>query len=173
MKLRVMSDLHLEFNPFEPVELDEDVVILAGDISPMRYMNVPAWARRNWPTKDIVWVLGNHEHYATGWTIAEGVEQARAQAAEQEVVLREPLGEHSPSGAARRVHVLEENVVYSPWGVRFLGCTLWTDFKFRGDERDGMAWARHIMADFRGQVRCSSGKPFNNALERTRIHRGA
>ena len=32
MKLLILSDLHNEFQPFEPVETDADVVVLAGDI---------------------------------------------------------------------------------------------------------------------------------------------
>ena len=32
MRIRVYSDLHLEFAPFEPPATDVDVVVLAGDI---------------------------------------------------------------------------------------------------------------------------------------------
>ena len=32
MKLHILSDIHLEFAPFDPPETDADVVILAGDI---------------------------------------------------------------------------------------------------------------------------------------------
>lgn len=153
MKLRLMSDLHLEFNPLSPLELDEDIVILAGDIAPLRYMNVPAWARRNWPTKHIFWVLGNHEHYGTGLTVEEGVEHARAQAAEQDADVPAAAGRPADEWAMkRRVHVLEEDVVYSPWGVRFLGCTLWTDFELVGGLHRSLKRANGVMNDFRGLI---------------------
>lgn len=32
MNIRIMSDLHVEFFDFEPVEVPADVVVLAGDI---------------------------------------------------------------------------------------------------------------------------------------------
>nr|NQU94425.1 metallophosphoesterase [Bacteroidota bacterium] len=31
MKLQILSDIHLEFEPFEPPVTDVDIVILAGD----------------------------------------------------------------------------------------------------------------------------------------------
>jgi hypothetical protein len=32
MRIHILSDIHLEFGPFEPAPVDADVVILAGDI---------------------------------------------------------------------------------------------------------------------------------------------
>ena len=32
MKLQILSDLHIEFAPYEIVDTDADVVMLAGDI---------------------------------------------------------------------------------------------------------------------------------------------
>ena len=32
MRIHLLSDLHLEFEPFEPPAMDADVVVLAGDI---------------------------------------------------------------------------------------------------------------------------------------------
>jgi predicted phosphodiesterase len=104
MRLLVYSDLHLEIAPFEPAPVDADVVVLAGDID-----NGTAgmeWARRSFPGR-IVYVPGNHEYY-------DGEFHAMQQ---------------SMRNAASRTGIefldCDERVLD---GVRFLGCTLWTDF---------------------------------------------
>jgi hypothetical protein len=61
MKVRILSDLHLEFQDWKPPKVDADVVVLAGDI------HVGArgvdWARRSFPLSPVVYVPGNHEFY--------------------------------------------------------------------------------------------------------------
>ena len=63
MKVLVLSDLHLEFAPFEPVpDLEFDVVILAGDIhSPAK--RAVQWAADRFRGKPVIYLLGNHECY--------------------------------------------------------------------------------------------------------------
>lgn len=68
MKLRILSDLHLEFNDFKYNYLGEDILILAGDIS-----NGSVYGKkylreflRSLPTHLIkLMVAGNHEYYQT------------------------------------------------------------------------------------------------------------
>ena len=43
MKIRIFSDLHLEFFDFNPAEVSADVVVLAGDIQNGHYGL--GWAR--------------------------------------------------------------------------------------------------------------------------------
>ena len=60
MRIRVYSDLHLEFTPFEPPEYDADAVVLAGDIA-----NGAAgitWARETFGGP-VLYLAGNHEYY--------------------------------------------------------------------------------------------------------------
>jgi predicted phosphodiesterase len=61
MRIRVLSDLHLEFREWNPPKADADVVVLAGDI----HVGVKGieWARRSFPAIPIVYVPGNHEFY--------------------------------------------------------------------------------------------------------------
>ena len=61
MRIRVLSDLHLEFKDWKPPKADADVVVLAGDI----HVGVKGieWARRSFPSIPIVYVAGNHEFY--------------------------------------------------------------------------------------------------------------
>ncbi|CAN7715488.1 metallophosphoesterase [Variovorax sp. LjRoot175] len=63
MKLLILSDLHLEFETFEPPQgLEFDVVVLAGDIhSPGR--RAVEWAEARFAAKPVVYVPGNHEYY--------------------------------------------------------------------------------------------------------------
>lgn len=125
MKLHILSDLHTEFHEFSPPEIDADVVVLAGDIGVG--LDGIAWAAREFPELPVVYVPGNHEFY--GYDIGF-VDQLKATA--------------HPS-----VHVLDNNTLDID-GVRFLGCTLWTDFKLNGE---GEAWfaqqrAKRLIEDF-------------------------
>jgi len=63
MKVLILSDLHLEFAPFEPVpDLEFDVVVLAGDIhSPAK--RAIQWAADRFHGKPVTYLLGNHEYY--------------------------------------------------------------------------------------------------------------
>ena len=63
MKIHILSDLHVEFAPFELQVLDADVVILAGDIHVG--MAAVRWAELllNQTSAHIVFICGNHEFY--------------------------------------------------------------------------------------------------------------
>lgn len=118
MKLHIMSDLHLEFSTFEPPATDADVVVLAGDIG--KGAEGIHWARRTFPNKEILYVPGNHEFYGT-------------QRAETLAMLH-------IAARACGVHLLDDTDV-TIGGVRFLGCTLWTDFCLFGEVTQKMAMA--------------------------------
>ncbi|MCS6946968.1 MAG: metallophosphoesterase, partial [Steroidobacteraceae bacterium] len=61
MRLRVLSDLHLEFQDWHPPPHPADVVILAGDIH-VGSAGIE-WARRAFGAAPIVYVAGNHEYF--------------------------------------------------------------------------------------------------------------
>ena len=112
MKLLVLSDLHVEFAPFEPdVEATEaaDVVVLAGDIH--KGVQGMAWARKTFPDKEIIYVAGNHEFYGQHWDLL--------------------VVELRIAALMTGIHFLENSSI-TFGGVRFLGATLWTDFEFFG-----------------------------------------
>src|ERR1700754_2337200 len=115
MKIQLASDLHLEMlekkfpgtRIIEPVE-GADVLVLAGDIH-RATKAVDAFG--DWPAP-VLYVAGNHEFYSSGrW--------GRGRAA-----LREAC-------AGSQVHFLDNDVI-ELGGVRFLGCTLWTEFLLPG-----------------------------------------
>ncbi len=117
MNIQLLSDLHLESNPsFVPQPASgADVLVLAGDIgsyqtsSSLTKLGIADFGLgrfANWPCP-VVFVPGNHEY--------DGQEFDAAHARLQEVCKR--LGF---TWLEREVAVMG--------GVRFVGCTLWTDF---------------------------------------------
>ena len=129
MKIRVLSDLHLEFSNWRPPQGDEDVVVLAGDVHEGRAGI--AWARKYFRSRPIIYVPGNHEYYGQDFD-----------------ELRQGLHE---SGRTHDVHVLDGDELTID-GVRFLGATLWTDFEIGGCEpktvEAAMQKCQEGMADF-------------------------
>lgn len=128
MKLHILSDLHLEFSTFEPPATDADVIVLAGDIG--KGNKGVVWARRAFPDKEIIYVPGNHEFYGTRRT--------------------ETLSLLRVAGQQTGVQILDEDeVVFG--GVRFLGCTLWTDFLLFGEAKKSTAMSdgQLCLNDFR------------------------
>lgn len=146
MRLLILSDLHNDIASM-PVEVDgrridadADVVVLAGDIH--EGVHSPMWAREAFPDKSIILVAGNHEFYGKFWR--RNVRKIREKS--------ESLG----------IHFLEKDSVTID-GVRFLGCTLWTDFMLEGETRRQVAMieARQRMNDY--QMIRLDRKPGDNA----------
>ena len=119
MKIQVISDLHIEFEAYEPMteerlttqiimtETPADVVVLAGDTH-IRGRG-PGTAFERFRGKQIVMVAGNHEYY--GDVYSEHLKELQKNAS-----------------LFDNVHFLENQSV-EIGGVVFFGCTLWTDFK--------------------------------------------
>jgi Icc-related predicted phosphoesterase len=133
MRVQIVSDLHLEFGPVPWEKTDADVVVLAGDIhlgdKGLR------WAQKTFKQQAVIYVLGNHEFYREATPRLIEKLQRRAD--------------------GTNVHVLENQSV-SIDGVRFLGCTLWTDFALLNQLDTSIAWAQLAMTDYR-KIRISPG----------------
>lgn len=61
MRIRILSDLHLEFLYWTPPQAEADVVVLAGDID----VSGLHWARHHFPETPVIYVPGNHEYYGS------------------------------------------------------------------------------------------------------------
>jgi len=137
VKIRVLSDLHLETSDWTPPPIDADVVVLAGDIhqggSGMR------WARRHFGAAEVIYVPGNHEFY--GGRLSDVHTEMRAEARRYGIQLLD---------SQQWVH----------GGVRFLGVTLWSDFSLYGTEPEqiarAMADAQDDMSDYQA-IRSGDG----------------
>ena len=132
MKIQLLSDLHLESNPhFQARPLaGADVLVLAGDIgsyqpgSLLTELGVPDFGLARfsprpvheggaaWPTP-VIFVPGNHEY--------DGLEFDEASRRMRQACERWGL-----------IWLEQQSVSLS--GVRFVGCTLWSDFDALGDD---------------------------------------
>lgn len=125
MNLHILSDLHIEFRPFTPSVPDcTDIVILAGDITTRGRAGF--WAAANFSQPTLL-VGGNHDSYQTS-----------LQRSHRLMRLEAPT----------HVHFLE-NQSFLHQGVRFLGCTAWTDFESTGNAQQAMLAAHDQMNDYK------------------------
>ncbi|MBY4895545.1 metallophosphoesterase [Cupriavidus sp. AU9028] len=118
MKLRILSDLHLEHHtPAEVPACDADLVILAGDIG--NGGDGIAWAARTF-AGPVVYVPGNHEYYER--TLSRAAAQMREAAA-----------------SVANVDLLDGQVAVfateTAQPVRVLGVTWWADYELFGVDR--------------------------------------
>jgi len=123
MRIRVFSDLHIEFHAFEPSGEEADLVILAGDVH-TKTRGV-TWANESFDCP-VLYVPGNHEYY--GGHIEGTLKKMR-------------------SVAAPHVHVLDCDV-FRCEQTRFLGVTSWTDFSSTGDTVAAVKLGWEWMNDF-------------------------
>lgn len=126
MRICVLSDLHNEFTPFMPPKVDADVIVLAGDIG-LGTRGV-RWAASAFLGTPVLYVAGNHEYY--GHAIPKLTVELVSLGAELGVTVLER--------AATRIDAF-----------RFLGCTLWSDFRVTGNQAASMAACHEAMTDFR------------------------
>jgi len=125
LRIRIYSDIHLEYAPFSPPGDGADLVVLAGDVD-----NGAAgieWAKRTFRTP-VLYLAGNHEYYEGEF---ESVQAAMRAASGGTVGLLDCT--QTTFG-----------------GVRFLGCTLWTDYSLAPEkERPSVIEAaRKVNPDF-------------------------
>lgn len=157
MKIQLASDLHLELLgrhfPGETVirpARDADVLVLAGDI---HVGTAAVELFRDWPVP-VLYVVGNHEAY--GLCLDD---------------VREQL---AITTKGTSITVLERDTV-DFGGVRFLGCTLWTDYQLLPDRSQPalMAHAAAHLNDHR-RIRVRNGDLFSpeHALSEHEASRG-
>lgn len=133
MNIQLASDLHLDLlHPRWPEERlispaqDADVLVLAGDIhkGTLAIDTFAQWAAQS--PIPIIYIAGNHEFYGDSL----GAVQDR---------LRE-------AAAAVGIHYLQQDALILG-GVRFLGCTMWTDYRLRS-----MYSQAHVMEDVQQRI---------------------
>ncbi|MDX3927841.1 MAG: metallophosphoesterase [Shinella sp.] len=133
MKLWIISDLHLEFGqPFvQPPPPEADVLVCAGDLLTRGIAPSIEWLATNLPSSmPVVFTAGNHEYY--GGSVQESIREAR--------LLRDRFPQ---------IHFLENEAV-NIGGTRFVGATLWTDFRLNGGDPElAMAAAQSGMNDYK------------------------
>jgi predicted phosphodiesterase len=134
MKIQILSDLHLGFAALDMPLNDADLLVLAGDIASPR--EAVAWAAAR--GKPVLYVPGNHEFYGSD--------------------LQTTLAELRSLSIGTCVDILHGTELHVA-GVRFLGTTLWSDFRLFGTpslDAAAMREARQAMRDFQ-RIRVSPG----------------
>lgn len=131
MRIWILSDLHLEYADMRlPLAIPEaDVCVVAGDLCRGPEIGVRWLADNVAPAMPCVYVAGNHEFYKG--SIREGLAAGRQAASE------------TPN-----IHFLENDLVTID-GIRFIGATLWTDYRVEGNPLLAMSHARERMNDYR------------------------
>lgn len=155
MKLRILSDLHLEHHDEgrSLPNVEADAVILAGDIH--TGTQGLHWAAKTFADVPVIYVPGNHEFYGS---CMPKLRHALLQEAKQ-------LG----------IHLLDNRAIVLD-GVEFLGTTLWTDLLLYADQPDYSLeeterYAEYVIPDFR-LIEQPEGELFS-AQESTRLHQSA
>lgn len=134
MKLRILSDIHLEHNAPDAVpDCDADVVILAGDIANGR--DGIDWAARTFDAP-VLYVPGNHEYYESAFDPVDRLMAEGAAASGNVTLLNGAVAEFSGAQGGP---------------VRVIGTTWWTDYALYGENRidEAMAACAKVMVDHR------------------------
>jgi len=131
MRIWSFSDLHLEVVRITgALSVPEaDVCVIAGDLTNPGSASIQWIADNILPHMPCVYVLGNHDFW--GGTIEGITEDALLEARRHE-----------------GMHLLVDGSAVIG-GTRFVGCTLWTDFRLMGRQREAMDVAQGRRADFR------------------------
>jgi predicted phosphodiesterase len=146
MKISICSDLHLEFGDLIlKNDADADVLVLSGDImvakdlgapDPHNFMEggrstrfVDFFKRCSFQFPNVIYVMGNHEHYHGDY--ATSATKIRAMLAANEL---------------NNVRLLDKEM-FDIGDYRFIGGTLWTDMN--GEDEMTMQHVRSRMNDFR------------------------
>jgi Icc-related predicted phosphoesterase len=133
MKLWIFSDLHLEFGKsflLKPPP-EADVLVCPGDLLTRGIVPSIEWLAANIPSSlPIVFTAGNHEYYRAA--LQDSVRDAQ-----------------SFCKRHANIHFLENEAV-EIGNIRFVGSTLWTDFRLNGGDPElAMAAAQSGMNDYK------------------------
>lgn len=128
MRAWVMSDLHVDSTMYRlpPTPPEIDAIIIAGDVTD-GHEGSAAWLSEHAVPLGlpVLYIAGNHDFF--GHDLLGGFEEPYEAAG---VTLLHP-GRPTTTIA----------------GCRFVGATLWTDYRIAGDEGSARAWARLNMPD--------------------------
>jgi predicted phosphohydrolase len=151
LKIKLESDIHIEFQSHKPDLEDIDVYIIAGDLG--QFKNEKKWLIEltdKYPSVDIVVVAGNHSYYQSN---IESVNRK----------LKELSDQHN------RMHYLQNDSVVIN-GIRFIASTMWTDFN-KSNPLD-MHDAQNGMNDYKC-IRCNNGESRFTPHHAVRLHKEA
>ena len=148
-KIAIMSDLHTDIGRYDyDYKLDADIIVVAGDSAEGGDMYpLTEYVKQG---KEVIYVAGNHEYYSN--------EINRTRLELRAMALR--FG----------INFLDRNSI-NIRGIRFLGCTLWTDFNLYNNSDLGKSVVGYGMNDYRGAIKCSDAEDgYFNANLSEKLH---
>ncbi|WP_375312791.1 metallophosphoesterase [Bradyrhizobium sp. A5] len=153
MKIFIASDLHGEVWPHDydvPEGLDFDVAVFAGDIHHADRTVSSLTNQRALRGKEVLFVAGNHEYYGS--------------------ILEDAAARIRDKARGTNVTFLDADAVPVIDGVRFLGCTLWTDYRFEARNQVAGLYAGMQLNDHR-LIRTSDGAEFPRSFTPAEAYR--
>lgn len=157
MKLWILSDVHLEISnsKIDFARPDADVIVIAGDLTYADRVSTVAKEIIDRFQMPIIYVAGNHEYYAS--------HQRSSSFETDQLILK--LAERDSDSWSHRLYVLDEDTVVIG-GVRFVGATLWTDFRLNLKNESQLSArmrnSENLLRDFTS-IRMRSGERFSAA----------
>lgn len=144
MKIRILSDLHLDINRNYPIEYDKNTeevfTVIAGDTSGYPEDTIK-FLKENQYIKNGVFVSGNHIVY----------NDERLDIRSLQDILKKEFPKESNITYLENDYKVVNDIV-------FVGATLWTDYKYCGQQETNMWIASRYMNDFRwGRWKDSDG----------------
>lgn len=131
MRIAQTSDIHLEFGKYDIRNTEKaDVLVLGGDICVARHLvqsDKEFFKQCSEEFKDVIYIMGNHEHYKGDFATTEGVM-------------------HGFLKEYENIHFLERESI-EIGDVTFIGGTMWTDMN-KGDDQT-LFHIKERMNDFR------------------------
>jgi Icc-related predicted phosphoesterase len=116
MRIVPFSDIHNEQRgtKYIPEVPDADVCIVAGDMDEPIAASIEYLQETLGKRMEVIYVAGNHDHW--NHTYRDNIKAA-----------------YAASDRCPNVHFLENEVIVID-GVRFIGATLWTDYRWKGKD---------------------------------------
>lgn len=157
MKLWIWSDVHLEISnsQIDFTRPDADIIVIAGDLTYADCVSEVAKDIIDRYQLPIIYAAGNHEYY--------GSHQRGSSFETDQLILR--LAERDSDSWSHKLYVLDEDTVVIN-DVRFVGATLWTDFKLNLKNESQLSArmrnSENLLRDFTS-IRMRSGERFSAA----------
>jgi predicted phosphodiesterase len=128
MRIQILSDLHNEFSYYQiKVADDVDVLVIAGDVTVARNLGqLKALAQSI--SQPMMFVAGNHDYYGGDFDLVNDYLKKIA-------------------ANSRSLHFLNNNSV-SIENVRFIGCTLWSNFDLAPNPKEYAETIGSRISDF-------------------------
>jgi predicted phosphohydrolase len=108
MKIKLVSDIHLECSDYTIPYSGEDILIIAGDVSPLfkrTFALINQYISRANPWVQVIFVAGNHDYYTRPLHETDAILETNQ--------------------ILKLIYLQNDSVVIE--GLRFFGATMWTD----------------------------------------------